>query len=337
MMEPVRWATLVVVLAGCNLVHDLEDPGPHVRVIDIDPQTTAELHDFPVSIVVTDADLARRAASNGKDIHFTDAAGKALPYEIVSYQSGALEAWVRVSLAGPTSIHLVYGTEAPVHDPADTWSSLYAGVWHLGDTGVALDSTAQHRDLAPPGDGPDVGPGIVGSARTFDEAHGIRAVCGPTSIVDPDASFSYAAWVQFGTMVGPYDAPVDAFGFIGQPGGFALVRSAGGVYGQVSDGTKLPYAYFNDTPSTTWASFVVVVDRTANQLRTYHDGAFDGMADLTGVGPVTNEVALCLPGQVDGFTGSIDELRVYTDVLSPDWIRAEYSNVEQRGMVVILH
>jgi hypothetical protein len=98
------------------------------------------LQNFPVLISLTsDSQLSAKAQADGDDIVFTDVNGQRLDYEIESYTSGTLTAWVKIPTLSPatdTILYLYYGNAAITaqENPNSVWSSNYTGVWHLSET-----------------------------------------------------------------------------------------------------------------------------------------------------------------------------------------------------------
>lgn len=127
--------------------------------------------DFPLWVKLDDQDIAARARPDGQDIHFVDAAGQPLDYEIQRWSGGVLEAWVRVPmLAANTQLAVRYGDLAAAHaqNPAGVFGSFLA-VWHLEDpltqstiveargvaTGTAMDLQPNDQVVAQLGGGID--------------------------------------------------------------------------------------------------------------------------------------------------------------------------------------
>jgi len=126
--------------------------------ITIDPaKVSGDQTAFPVWIVLTDADLMARAATDGADIHFTRADGTVLEHQIQRWSktTGRLEAWVRVDLAdaAPTELDLRYGDPGTTHapNPAMVFASSFDAVWHLDDslaTAAVADATNKRNGTA---------------------------------------------------------------------------------------------------------------------------------------------------------------------------------------------
>jgi concanavalin A-like lectin/glucanase superfamily protein/uncharacterized protein DUF2341 len=129
------------------------------KTITIDKTKVMGKHDdFPVWIDLLDADVAARAAADGRDIYFTKTDGSALPYELQRWDRANhhLQAWVRGRVADDASstvIVLHYGdaTMAQPPQPAMVFSDSFVAVWHLDDTlatAAIADSLGAHNGTA---------------------------------------------------------------------------------------------------------------------------------------------------------------------------------------------
>lgn len=336
--------------AGCDALWGLDhlgDPttadGARSRPIVITQASDEVLTDFPVSIVLTaDPDLADLAQPDGADIRFETPDGAALPFEVVAYDQGSLEAWVRVTLPRSTEITLRYGGAASPHDVAAAWSDRFEAVWHFAEAaGGAKDSTRHDHDLLPATSiEPGSATGVIGAARTFlDPAVGAKeGLCAsPNDVIDFQlASFSFAAWLRAGAMqVGIYDQAFDAGGVTNGLAGFALELTQSNFQAQVADsGSGYANISLDNGTRSTWIHVAVVVDRKAGVVSTYIDGKLATM-ELTPqlATAIYNERRICMAG-FDGYTGDLDEPRIYHGTLSAAWLDAEYDNIRSRSEFV---
>jgi hypothetical protein len=110
------------------------------KEIKINPNAiTGNLYNFTALVSMTDADLMNNAQKDGNDIVFTACDGTTLlNYEIENYTSstGSLAAWVKIPALYNTpknSIYMYYGSSnsCTLQNPAGTWDSKYAAVYHL--------------------------------------------------------------------------------------------------------------------------------------------------------------------------------------------------------------
>ncbi len=118
--------------------------------------------DFPVLVSLSDPDLrtvgngGRVQSPDGYDIVFTAADGTTrLDFEIETWDAstGALVAWVKVpdlSVTVNTILFVHYGSTdifTRQEIPEGVWSSNYAGVWHLDESGSG--NFAEYQDSSP--------------------------------------------------------------------------------------------------------------------------------------------------------------------------------------------
>lgn len=211
---------LLGALGACDQVYNLTRPDTSgVRTIVITQNSDETLVDFPVSIVIDHPDLDSKARADGADIQFESVDGEPLPFELVSYEKGHLEAWVRVTLARRTEIVMRYGGDTVVPDPTAAWGDLFSAVWHLdGDGNEEKDSTRSDNDVATPGtrQTPAAVKGKIGGARKYMDANTEAeksGLCGtPAHLLVPTGSFAVSMWINAGPAVGQWSMPFEAGG-----------------------------------------------------------------------------------------------------------------------------
>lgn len=340
---------LVGSLAGCDRVLGLEerdgrqwlDGQLYRKRISVNLGARTELIDFPVSIALSDPDLAARVGPAGRDLVFTSAANDILAYEVVDYTSdtGTLEAWVRiprVAAAAVTELWLYYGGAPRLASATTTWSADIEAVWHLSETGLDSDSTIHGHGLRD-----DVSvvlvPGIVGDARGF--AGGSLTSGDPSdgSLDFGVSSFSISTWVRAAASPSGYHEPIYKGGNGSAIAGYCLGLSAN-WYADFGDGTGDQTVTFGNEVDLLggWVHLVAVVDRSVPELRSYTNGARVQVMPIM-FDSVDNAYELELGGSsLFRFAGSIDETRLYRRVLSEDWIRAEYRNFALRDDSVLV-
>jgi hypothetical protein len=320
----------------------------HRKPIAITTGVTSTLVDFPVAILTTaDPELAASARSDGGDLVVTaDDATTVLATELVAYTAGTLELWVKVpALAPSTTFYLYYGGPAATASPTAVWSSLFTGVWHLSDPGDgAHDSTSHAHDLAAStSTEPGHGSGIAGAARTFDGVKQTFGINDPNdgSLQFTTGSFSYSLWVNEVRALSEYDLAFWKGGTSGSEPGYCIMLGLNEWEAKVHDGTNFSNAAFGQEPALTgrWRHLVAVVDRGANELKPYLDGVLVAAAEdpLSNTGSLQSTKALAVGGVAGTsfFDGSIDEVRIYNNVLSDDWIAAEHANLATPGFEVL--
>ncbi len=69
----------------------------------------------------------------------------------------------------------------------------------------------------------------------------------------------------------------------------------------------------NDIGFGTWVHHVLVVDRSANEFRRYHNGSLEHTGDITGLGSLTSGLATTIGGRTgdDTLWGAIDDLAIW--------------------------
>ena len=91
----------------------------------------------------------RECAPDGSDIRFADTAGRAIPFEIDTWDpSGESLIWVKVPAVtrGMTFSMFYKGTSGAVNNPQAVWSD-YTGVWHLNGLGADDATTWQSQGV----------------------------------------------------------------------------------------------------------------------------------------------------------------------------------------------
>ncbi len=314
------------------------------KPITLTPPISSALTDFPVGIIEpADAQLAQSAREDGRDLVFTAGDGTTpLDHELVRFNgtSGALEAWVRIPVlpATPTTIYLYYqGTERPSAGAA-TWSSKFAGVWHLGT--ATTDSTAHNHPAAAQNASktPNLVDGIAGNARDFDGNDDTLLVADPSdgSLDFGISSFSMSLWVKVSQSNGMFDAPIGKGGSTTTDPGYCMLFGQDNWQIKIHDGVSYRDPVVGTETLNEWVHIAAVLDRTAQQYLGYRDGAFASMEPTTGVGSISSAQPLVL-GVIDqtAFRGSLDEVRIYNGTLAPDWIEAEHANLATSTFVAI--
>lgn len=188
-------------------------PAARKKAITIDGTRVPEaLTDFPVWVVLDDADIAASAAPGGDDIFFTNVTGQPVPFELQRWTpAGHVEAWVKLDLSAgiPTVFFIRYGepTGAPAPAPTQVFSSSFAAVWHLEDslsTTAVTDATGTHAGTATGGLGAsDQVAGQLGGAIDFDGANNAIGFTNPLLGSGPS---TMSAWVSARTPTSTYDS-----------------------------------------------------------------------------------------------------------------------------------
>ncbi len=318
------------------------------------PALGGSLTDFPVAIRRTaDADIAMHVRSDGRDLVVTTSdATTLLDFELASFDagSGAVEIWARIptlALTGTTTLYLYYGGPATQTLPASVWPGTagFASVWHLttgsGGTGaddsgpLANDLSVQGTDTAPA-----AATGIAGGARNPALATDRLQHTDNNTLDFASSSFSVSLWVRETSAVGSFDAPLykggtndccPGYGFLLGTGTWDFKIHDGGGGSTNNYGTDWVSAEFGSqtTLGNRWVHLVAVVDREADVLFAYADGALFDMQPIASVGALTSSVDLAVGRGSSGawFNGLIDETRVYSVALTAPWIATEHANL----------
>ena len=313
------------------------------RLVVLGPAGDEELEDFPVPLVPSDAWFDfDAAASDGLDLRFVDAEGNVLPYEVESWfgDSGHV-AWFRVPSIPPqgqgASIDLYYGNGDAQDEqaPADVWSA-YVRVWHLSGAredsaaGSALDGEATAAD------------GILGNAEAFGEVDDALFES-PVGI----GGDLFASGATLSVWINPIGYGESGFGrLVSLASGFNAEQGwtwilSEGVSGigfiRGTDGNAGFWNFANIVPLDTWTHVTLSYDD--------RDSKTPPIAYANGQPQVANAVSppsgtvqsdapepltigqVAFEGETRLFDGTIDELRIRTEVSSERWLAAEYASV----------
>jgi hypothetical protein len=334
-------------LASCDAVLRLEDihPPPPVltyrKAILITSDTL--LDDIPVSVALdADPELAAHARPDGSDVLFDDGTN-VLPCEIVAYDAGTLDAWVRLPelLPGTTTIYLDYGGATRTGDRAAAWPASYIGVWHQAETGAtAFDSTVHGHDLVAEVTLPTSVSGVVGGARGYSAPQQMCAADPDNSLeFDATSSFAYSVWAYLELPPPSYNIALYKGGASVGDVGFDLELGAAWVaYLADAIGPGASVASSNTPPMNRWAQEVIVVDRGNATVLAYLDGSQVNSSGIAGLGSLASGTEICLGGAsgggTNGYFGRLDEARVVSGVPSDARIRFEHANLAARDHVI---
>jgi hypothetical protein len=343
----VRAVSFVVCLAGlggCDRLLNLSVvehpdggtiPGLRNRAITITPSTDEALVDFPLSIVLDgDEDLSLYARADGLDIGFSAADGAPLSFELVRYAAGSLEAWVKVTLAGTTQLTMSYGGGLVSSVPEDAWSNAMIAAWHLDASATGRDSTRRGLDLMSSTIAPMTVAGMIGDGLAFTDsatAADRTRLCGRTGdlIALGTSAFSYSVWLNAGTQTSTFDQPFHTGGNTNGYTGFCFELEPSNFSAQLADdGTTYEQVNFVGAPRNRWVHLAAVYTPPGT-LRLFLDGVQNNVRMTLGLGAITTDAPMCLGGDL-GYTGLLDEPRIYSVPLSAAWIDAEYENVVNR-------
>lgn len=290
--------------------------------------STGSLTDFPVLILIdADNDLSDNIQNaNGYDINFTDLADANLDFEVVSYSSGTLEAWVRIptlSKGTDTEIYLYYGKSGVSTDPSEesTWSGSYFDiVMHMGNlTESSGQYTETITDLSGSGGGPTANSnGIVGADYSYDGTNNSIQFPHNASInATTEMSFYFwASWAATGgdiypdlfTKGGDYDDFSSWFWDDGRLSFYTDPDELNSAVGAVSRGSTVHVACVFSN----------------GRKKIYLNG--DSVNTATYTTLPNSTLALFMGTTEWEFAGNIDELRYGLSEFDSDWIKTVYNN-----------
>lgn len=303
----------------------------------------SDLVDFPVAVLLSDADLVSVATADGRDIAFSAADGVTqLEHEIEQFDrgNGSLTAWVRlpyVQVGASTDVYIYFGdsTAGDRQNLAGLWpTSLYRGVWHLSQDPKSamrplLDSTAHaNHGLSEQGASTQ---GIVGGAVAFNNDARVHIGHSPDFDFGPNGSFSLSAWVNLKEYT-PGDSVLSKKVPSGGPGWIMPLNpeSWGCTLDDSDDSTQTVNR--GSSPEAgqylgKWVHLAAVVDRSSKFIAFYARGKFQGQTALGNLGSVDNTAELLFSPGGSPISGAIDEVRIYGAPLSPGWIALEHQNM----------
>lgn len=278
-----------------------------------------------------DADLAAHA-HDGIELR-VDAPYAPVGWELERLDAdGTLALWARlpfiVTGQVTSELRLRYGGGASSYGADPIWAEA-VGVWHLSDDAAPYRDSSPRDHVGTPVSEPMPVAGIAGTARELDgvdDAIVFDNSDGAMNVEYP--SFTYSAWVDLATPAKASEVAFtkrDARG-----GGYELDAVAGAI---VSDGVMSVTASFGTPVTDCWVFLAAVVDRQANELRTYVDGVLTDTRDITGLDAVHGDGDAHTGIGTSAFRGALDELRVEQRVVDAAELRRQYLSLAQPDLV----
>lgn len=312
------------------------------KAITVTPQLAAPLANFPLGLVRTmDHDLMDHL--HGDQLAVTsDDAVTPLDVEHVSTMGGNLELWVRVPMLqpGPQTLYLYYSGPTTQSSRA-MWAGA-TGVWHLSEGGPTVhDSSPMPHDLSQVNgnQNPMSKPGIAGNARSYDGQDDSLGIADPVDgLLDEGMqSFSFSMWLKVPPgATASFGTPLWKGGTSTSEPGFCVLTGATWNV-KIHDGTSYidPELGTATTLGTDWVHVAGVVDRGAAQFSAYANGTPTQTLPIpVGFGSLDNTFAFDIGRAGSGpFKGLVDEVRIYPDVRSADWIKTENANLADDAFI----
>jgi len=349
MMKRILWL-LYILLTLAPLAFSQNGFSAHVAVTyDHTQVPNTDQTNFPVAVVTTQTAFkttgngGKATSSSGFDI---------IPYSDVGCTSILTFEWVTQSYGASTGaieMHVVIGTVSHTADgtfylcvgkssittnqSSLTWSG-YSLVDHLSDTGASgtfNDSSSQGNSMSGIFGGMSDGAGVMGRGAVGSGTGGISKTS-PTGLPTGNGARSASVWFKFSSTSGNQallgfgtNASTQRF-MLGWSGTFLSLQNDIGGTGW---GTT---TCCNDT--TTWHQFVWTFPASGNlnQSVLYVDGALNSNPGSpsssvnTVIGGLMSSQLCCGGASSFAFTGTLDELRITSAVLTADWIATEYNN-----------
>ncbi len=330
----------------------------------------SDVYNFPVLIRLTANNFDfSQARANGEDIRFNSLQDTPLPYEIEHWDAAASQAsiWVKIDTVygnDSTQSILMYWGNPDAEDYSngalvfDT-SVGFQGVWHLGDgqNDLIHDATYNGYDgSSPDTDRPIIGTGAIGNCRVFNgKNHFITMSNTAGSKIDfpQNGYYSLSAWVLLDTLDFRSRCIVSK--------GYEQYYLRSSSFSLESIPNTTPFWEFvefngedkvwqvSNSPVTAkqWVHLVGVREGTRQFL--YCNGALvDSTIDLWPnenvgrktsndlyIGRFVETIQIPLDQGLCNFQGSIDEVRIISGALSPDWIRLCFMNQKPEDKLVV--
>ncbi len=305
-----------------------------------------DLTNFPALVTITDPSLRTVANgghvenASGYDIVFSsDALGSTfLNWEMVSYNAstGSIVAWVQVPTLSHTSntvIYMFYGNNnvATFLSPAIPWGSNYKTVYHLnqrpnGSAPQLNDSSSSGKHLTSAGSmtGSDLVSGKVDSAIDYDGSNDTTSNTTLSGITNYPITFS--AWTL--ANVGNNSSFRNVIGIGIDSTHYWSIGWANTTAVPILAGSNTTFDSISCAARGTgnW-TYIVGVFNSANDRKLYVNGGTSCATDNSSVSAFTPTRVNVVGTFGAGFAFTkVDEARVLTTTLSPDWIQTEYNN-----------
>jgi len=286
---------------------------------------TAET-DFPLLVRLNASNFTfSQAASDGKDIRFSTAAGLSLPYQIEQWDSVAGQAavWVKIpSIAANArqEIKMYWGKSDAVSESDGTKvfnsANGFASVLHMNET--VTDTVG---NTTPANSGTTVTAGMIGKGRNFTSGNGITAGLSITTFpTGTNPPFSSEVWIR--SSVSPTNIM-----------GWGIEQGQGKVVMQFASPPHINMDCYFGGGNVTGAS-TLSTTQWVHLAHTYQGGSakvyVNGVLDGTGPG---GGMAIPTPARfyVGGwygfnYVGDMDEVRISSVTRSANWIKMEYEN-----------
>jgi|WetSurMetagenome_2_1015567.scaffolds.fasta_scaffold00856_6 hypothetical protein len=322
--------------------------------------TSGALMHFPVAVRLNSTNFNfAQSQPNGRDLRFSKANGRPLPFEIVQWDSslGRAVVWVGVDTVYPVNasqyVRMHWGSHGALaaSNPNAVFDTAFgfAAVWHLEEEKAGIGYPGLYKDATPgAADGDDYVSatsqvGVVANGHGFGGGDKISTNSGVTEMADGDVTIS--VWVNLSA----------AGGVLLAKGRENIVQNAGEKQLYFGDGTPAGatglrptfsgkgngYAFSDrDVPLDNQWHFLAFRWRyesgTSGTASFFIDGIQTGITSTyTAAAPdnVGDKVTIGFNG-IQYLTGSLDELQVSKTARQSDWLLLSYQNQRPDQKVV---
>jgi hypothetical protein len=312
------------------------------KAITVDSaKVEGDLTNWPMTVHLTDSDLAEKAQSSGDDIRFENDSGTQLAHEIETFDASTGELWAHVKLpsvssSSDTTIYLYYGNSDASNQEsvADVWTNGFEGVWHLEESsGPFTDSTANGLDGTKNDDSVSE-TAQIGQGQDFDSGGNDRIVVPDDPALDIEDELTFSFWARNDGASGggnEYPRPVakgqtkpsnGAYGiFVEDTGSSSTVGLRSGNGDDTRIGQTVTY---DDAPHL----FTGVYD-AGGTSKFFFDGVKTNTESHSATIPTTSDPLTIGAGNDSSsraFNGLLDEVRVCSTARSDAWMSTTYAN-----------
>ncbi|MDB5105130.1 MAG: hypothetical protein JWP91_2819 [Fibrobacteres bacterium] len=334
------------------------------------------IRNFPLLVRLTKENFDfTRAAAGGRDIRFTTADGRPLPFEVTRWESagatGKADIWVRLDSirtdddSARILLHHGNGAAPEASDGAKVFGAAdgYSGVWHLseqgkGDPSEYRDATGRYHGKGGTGNGkniPNRVEAIVGYGQDFQSATGLGAIVPglgalpanvlgntqgtinlPKSFDPGNDAWTFQGWVR---RVGNTDGALFQKGdsWVAGDQRFQLLVLGGGGNQLAIEREGAIYFTNINLPEASFIHLGIVYG--GGKLDLYADGFLrESKAWSQGGAPAGKALfgANQPDGSSEGFSGILDEPWFSNQVRSADWLRLSFETQKANAGIVVV-
>ena len=312
------------------------------------------LTDFPLlvrlSTNITDFAYTDFVSNDGTDLHFEDANGNALAYDIDTWNtSGESLVWVKVpSLQKDDVITAKFGSVAPdANDATNVWSN-YVFVWHGNGDGTGQDATGRTRTMTPQSNGFAISAdetAFLGSSylntQSGNTAKKISVTSNPFSDLTSIGTYAVSLWIKpaqaepnIRLISTKKSHTNNGMELMAIKNSGMLLRGNGNSKTVAWPGTNTDYGY-QALKKQSWAHVAGVANGTSGKIFT-NGQSFSGVIDATTT--AAEGFSICGMGGDGTYDqpsmGYVDEVRLYNGNPDDAYLAAEWAQVASNNYVV---